>query len=135
MDTSQPLVLIADTASWVLIVSGSFFLVTGAIGLLRMPDVYTRMHAVSVMETLGATLLVLGLLIQAGPTLIAVKLLFVLALLFFFSPVASHALAQAALHAGIEPILNQDRTGRSIPDAPAVEQSTGGKSADKRGGN
>lgn len=125
--------MIATAASWVLIVSGSFFLVTGAVGLIRMPDVYTRMHAVSVMETLGATLLILGLMVQAGPTLVALKLLFVLALLFFFSPVASHALAQAALHAGIEPILAEDRSTRDVPpapakDAPVTAAPEGGKS-------
>ena len=97
--------MIADAISWGLIVLGSFFLVTGALGMLRMPDVYTRMHAASVIDTLGATLLILGLVIQAGLTLVALKLLFVLALMFFFGPVASHALAQAALHATSNPSL------------------------------
>jgi len=53
--------VIADAISWVLIALGSFFLVSGAIGLIRMPDVYTRMHAASVIDTLGAMLLILGL--------------------------------------------------------------------------
>lgn len=111
--------MIADTISWGLIVLGSFFLVTGALGMLRMPDVYTRMHAASVIDTLGATLLILGLVIQAGLTLVALKLLFVLALLFFFGPVASHALAQAALHANVKPILAEDRRGRDLNSGPA----------------
>ncbi len=109
--------IIANAASWILIVLGSFFLVAGALGMLRMPDVYTRMHAASVIDTLGATFLILGFAIQAGFTLIAFKLFVVLALLFFFGPVASHALAQAALHAGVEPILNEDRRTRDLPDA------------------
>ncbi len=107
--------VIADAISWVLIALGSFFLVSGAIGLIRMPDVYTRMHAASVIDTLGAMLLILGLVFQSGFSLLALKLLFVIALLFFFGPVASHALAQAALHAGIEPLLAEDRRDRPLP--------------------
>ena len=107
--------VIADAISWILIALGSFFLVSGAIGLIRMPDVYTRMHAASVIDTLGAMLLILGFVFQAGFSLLALKLLFVIALLFFFGPVASHAMAQAALHAGIEPLLAEDRRGRKVP--------------------
>lgn len=104
--------LLVDLLSWGFILSGSFFVLVGAIGLLRMPDLYTRMHAASVMETLGAGLLITGLMIQAGPTLITLKLLFLLALFFFAGPVASHALAQAALHGGVEPVLHEDRRDR-----------------------
>ncbi len=113
--------VIADAISWVLIALGSFFLVSGAIGLIRMPDVYTRMHAASVIDTLGAMLLILGLVFQAGFSLLALKLFFVIALLFFFGPVASHALAQAALHAGIEPLLAEDRRGRDVPGGDEPE--------------
>lgn len=117
--------MIADVASWCLIVLGCFFLVSGALGMLRMPDVYTRMHAASVIDTLGATLLIFGLIIQAGPTLIALKLVFVLALFFFFSPVASHALAQAALHAEVKPILAEDRRDRELPEGPPTGKGRG----------
>jgi multicomponent Na+:H+ antiporter subunit G len=103
---------IIDIASWVLILAGSFFTLVGAIGLVRMPDVFTRMHAASVTDTLGAGLLVVGLMLQAGFTLITLKLLFILALFFFVGPVVTHALAQAALHVGVEPILHEDRRGR-----------------------
>jgi multicomponent Na+:H+ antiporter subunit G len=98
--------------SWVFILAGSFFTVVGAIGLVRMPDVYTRMHAASVTDTLGAGFLLAGLMVQAGLGLITLKLLFILALFFFIGPVATHAIAQAALHAGIIPQLTEDRTGR-----------------------
>lgn len=91
---------------------GAAFVLIGAVGMLRMPDVYTRMHAASVIDTLGAGLLIVGLMMQAGPSLVALKLLFILALLFFFGPVATHALAQAALQSGIAPKLDQDRRGR-----------------------
>jgi multicomponent Na+:H+ antiporter subunit G len=104
--------LMLDIVSWMLILAGSFFTVVGAIGLVRMPDVYTRMHAASVTDTLGAGLLLTGLMIQAGLGLVTLKLLFILILFFFMGPVATHALAQAALHAGVKPQLSEDRTHR-----------------------
>jgi multicomponent Na+:H+ antiporter subunit G len=103
---------LANLVSWVLILAGSFFTVVGAIGLLRMPDVYTRMHAASVTDTLGAGFLLAGLMVQAGVGLVTLKLLFILTLFFFLGPVATHAVARAALHAGISPHLAEDRTGR-----------------------
>lgn len=104
--------VVVDLLSWAAILSGSFFVLVGAIGLVRMPDLYTRMHAASVMETLGAGLLIAGLMLQAGLSLVTLKLLFLLALFFFAGPVASHALAQAALHEGVKPLLTGDRRGR-----------------------
>ncbi len=73
---------------------------------MRMPDFYTRMHAASVTETLGAGLILLGLILQAGFTLVAVKLLMVGLLIFFTSPTATHALAQRRhACAALEPLL------------------------------
>ena len=99
--------------SYVLIVAGAFFIVVGAIGLVRMPDVFTRMHATSVTETAGAGLLIAGLMLQAGAVaVLTLKLFFVLAVFFLTAPVATHALAQAALQAGIEPLLQHDHRDR-----------------------
>jgi len=109
--------LITDILSWVLIVLGSFFVVVGALGLLRMPDVFTRMHSASLIDTLGAAFLAIGFMLQAGFTLTTAKLLFVLILFFFTSPVATHALAQAALAAGVRPKLSEDRRERKLPKA------------------
>ncbi len=97
--------LLLDIASWSLIVIGSAFCVIGATGLLRMPDFFTRMHAASVVDTLGAAFILLGLILQAGFSLVAVKLLAIGVLLFFTSPVSTHALARAALARGVEPVL------------------------------
>lgn len=94
-----------DILSAFFLASGGFFCLVGGIGLLRMPDFYTRMHAASVTETLGAGLMLLGLMLQAGLTLVAVKLAMVGLLIFFASPTASHALARAALLRGLAPIL------------------------------
>jgi multicomponent Na+:H+ antiporter subunit G len=99
------LTFLVDIGSWVLILLGSFFTVVGGIGLVRMPEFYTRMHAASVIETLGAGLLLLGMMLQAGLTLISVKLLIIGVLLFFTSPTATHALARAAHLRGVEPKL------------------------------
>jgi len=101
-----------DAASWLLLGAGGFFCVVGALGLLRMPDFYTRMHAASVTDTLGAGFLLAGLALQAGFTLVTVKLAFVGLLIFFASPTATHALAKAALTRGLEPQLGRTEAGR-----------------------
>lgn len=110
--------MLVDFASGACLLAGSFFVLVGAIGLVRMPDVFTRMHAASVTDTAGAGLICFGLMIQAGPTLISAKLVFILALMFFTGPVVTHALAQAAIHAGIKPELAEDRRKR-LEDAEA----------------
>lgn len=94
-----------DAISWVCLVAGGLFCIVGALGLVRMPDFYTRMHAASVIETLGAGFILLGLLLQAGFSLVAVKLLFIGVLIFFASPTATHALARAAMVRGLQPLL------------------------------
>jgi multicomponent Na+:H+ antiporter subunit G len=100
--------IILDVLSFVLIGIGSFSLIIGAVGVLRLPDVYTRMHAASITDTLGAGTIILGLIIQAGLTLVAGKLFLILIFLFFTSPASSFALAHAALSSGVKPILNAD---------------------------
>ena len=104
--------LLVDLLSWGFILAGSAFVIVGAVGLVRMPDLYTRMHAASVTDTLGAGLLIIGLMLQAGLSLVTLKLVFLLALFFFTGPVATHALAQAALHQGVAPMLHEDRRRR-----------------------
>lgn len=96
---------LVEVASWASLLAGGFFCIAGAIGVVRMPDFYTRMHAASVIDTLGAAFILLGLALQAGPTLIAAKLGMIALLLFFASPAASHALARAAMVRGLRPLL------------------------------
>ncbi|MEZ0304905.1 MAG: monovalent cation/H(+) antiporter subunit G [Hyphomicrobiaceae bacterium] len=114
--------LLRDGASWALILSGGFFTIVGAVGLVRMPDIYTRMHAASVTDTLGAGLLLIGFMLQAGLSLVSLKLAFLLLLLFFVSPVATHAVANAALHYGIRPKLSEDRRRRLDTDRAGAHQ-------------
>ena len=88
--------------------------ITGAIGLVRFPDLYTRMHAVGVTDTGGAGLMLVGLMLQAGLTLVTVKLVLILWFLLFTGPVASHALAKAALHGKLEPLVDEEGEGASF---------------------
>jgi multicomponent Na+:H+ antiporter subunit G len=88
-------------ASMLLLAAGGFFCIVGAVGLLRMPDFYTRAHAASVIETLGAGLIILGLMLQAGWTLASAKLAILGLLILFASPTATHALAKAAHVSGV----------------------------------
>lgn len=92
-----------DAASWFCLAAGAVFSVIGGIGLLRLPDVFARMHGAGIADTMGAGLVLLGLTFQAGWTLTTVKLVMILLFLLVTSPTSSHALARAALHRGVEP--------------------------------
>ena len=95
---------VLDILSWILLVLGGLAVLIGGIGALRMPDLYTRMHAASVTDSLGAILVILGLMLQAGLSLAAFKLAAILLFLLLTSPTSSNALASAALLAGKRPI-------------------------------
>ncbi len=95
--------VVLDTASWILLTLGGFFVLIGGIGALRMPDLYTRMHAASVTDSIAPMLVIAGLLLQSGFTLPSVKLLAILLFLLLTGPTASNALASAALLSGKKP--------------------------------
>jgi len=95
--------MVLDSLSWVFILAGVFFIVTGAIGVVRMPDVYCRLHAAGMTDTMGAGMILVGMCFQAGFTLITVRLLMIWAFLLVTSPVGTHALARAALSGGVTP--------------------------------
>jgi multicomponent Na+:H+ antiporter subunit G len=104
--------LVVDIVSWALLLAGGAFCIIGMIGLHRMPDLYTRMHAASVTESLGAILMTLGMVVQAGFTLLALKLIVILLLILLVGPAVTHALAKAALARGLTPVL-ADKGGES----------------------
>ncbi len=91
----------------VLILAGLFFLVVAAIGMLRLPDVFTRSHALSLTDSLGAFLVLAGLAIYQGFSLNLLKILVVLALLYLLNPVISHATIRAALRSGLKPWVRE----------------------------
>ena len=97
-----------------LTVIGGLFMVVGALGLVRMPDVFTRLHASSVIDTVGAGFILLGLIVLAGFSLVSVKLVILIVAFGLTGPVASHAVARAALYAGIKP-LGEDLTKTELP--------------------
>ena len=107
--------MLPDIISWILLSAGGFFVLVGGIGALRMPNLYTRMHAASVTDTMGAVLVLGGIMVQAGLSLATIKLAAILLFLLITSPTASYALAHSALLAGIKPDAGHaaDQEGRA----------------------
>ena len=103
-----------DLLSAVLVIGGGFFLIVGGIGLVRLPDLFTRLHAAGVGDTLGVGLFVLGFMFLADLGSVTLKLALVLLFLLLTGPVATHALAKAALHGGLRPIAPE----LGAPDSP-----------------
>lgn len=97
-----------DWLSGLLVLVGAGFGVIGAIGVLRFPDLFTRMHAAGVTDTLCALLILAGLALKAGFTLALAKLFLILVFLWFTTPTATHALAKAAMHGGEKPVLDDE---------------------------
>lgn len=90
-----------DVASWVLISLGAAFSIVGGIGLIRLPDFYSRTHAGGLTDTMGATFLLLGLAIQSPHWNVAFKLGLIVLLLYVSSPTSTHALVKAAFSRGL----------------------------------
>ena len=99
--------LVLEVLSWACLLGGAMFLLVGAIGLLRFPDFYTRLHAVSVCDTMGAGLVLVGLMLQGGLSLVTVKLLLMFYFMMFTGPTAVHALAEAALQGKLKPVVEK----------------------------
>ncbi len=92
--------------SWIFLLLGSFFAVSGGVGILRFPDFFSRLHPAGVTDTLGATLILIGLTFQAGFNLTSVKLIMILGFLLLTNPTATHALAKSALHGNQKPLTH-----------------------------
>lgn len=104
---------IVEIISWISILGGALLGVAGGIGIHRFPDFYSRLHAVGITDTLCAALFLFGLGLQAGLSLVSFKLFLIFVFLFFTSPTASHALANAARHGGLKPRLDDGQGGAS----------------------
>jgi multicomponent Na+:H+ antiporter subunit G len=87
--------------SWALILGGSFFVLVGGIGVLRMPDLYTRVHSASVTEILGPFMVLAGMIVQSGLSLTSGKLLAIMLFLMLTSPTGAYALTNAAQLSGL----------------------------------
>ncbi len=123
-----------DVATAVLVVAGLFFMLTGAVGVIRFPDVFTRQHAAGMTDTAGAGLILLGLMFQGGLPVV-VRLVMILVFLVFTSPIATHSVCRAALHAGVRPIEYDRATGKlrrpgATPSTPASAGGAAGSVGD-----
>jgi multicomponent Na+:H+ antiporter subunit G len=104
---------VLDIVSWAAIVGGSIFALVAGIGLLRLPDFFSRVHATGIQDTLATGLIIFGLLLQTDDWLVAVKLVLVFIFVLITGPTATHALARAALHAGFKPPLDSEAKSSS----------------------
>jgi len=98
---------VCNLLTFLCLLGGAIFLVIGAVGLVRLPDFFTRLHAGGVTETMGVGLILLGLVFQAGWSLALPKVLMILCFLIATSPTACHALAQAAIIDGVKPLTHE----------------------------
>ena len=95
------LALALDSLSWLMLTAGGIFVLIGGIGALRMPDLFTRMHASSLTDSLGPMLILGGLALQTGWSLETLKVLAILIFMLITGPTATYALSNAALMAGM----------------------------------
>ncbi len=100
--------IILNIVSWAFIISGGIFCLIGGLGLVRLPDMFARMHGASLIDTMGIGLILIGLMFQAGLTLITGKLLLILVFVFFTSPTSTYALARAAINGGLVAEVEDD---------------------------
>lgn len=99
---------ITAVLTWFFVVAGSLFLLVGGIGILRLPDFYSRIHPAGITDTMGAWLLLVGLMFASEAWLVTVKLVMLLLFLAVTSPLSGHALAKAAYMRGLKPLLGRD---------------------------
>ncbi|MGB0682912.1 MAG: monovalent cation/H(+) antiporter subunit G [Magnetovibrionaceae bacterium] len=112
---------ILDLASWVLLMAGCLLCIIGAIGILRLPDVFSRLHGAGIIDTLGVMMVMAGLLLQAPSWIVAVKLVLVFVFIFFTSPTTTHALSRATLNSGQLPLIGNGNDKRAALKAQEFE--------------
>ena len=116
--------LVRDIIAGGLFGLGGFFVVLGAIGLLRFPDFYTRVHAAGVTDTLGAELILLGMAVQSDSWWLVAKLALIALFLLFTGPVGTHALTHAAWVGGLNPLCGRELKHEDL--APDEDRPEGG---------
>ena len=88
--------MLVTIIGWILLVLGSLFCLIGAIGLMRLPEFFSRVHAAGIIDSLGTILILLGLITQTQDITVIIKLVLILLFMMITGPVAVHALARAA---------------------------------------
>lgn len=101
--------ILLDIVTFICLVVGVISMLIGSYGLLKLPDMFSRMHAAGMVDTLGLGLIMVGLIFQAGFSLISFKLLLIVVIIINTGPAVTHALAQAALSSGMKPVLHDDQ--------------------------
>lgn len=113
----EALAIAADVASWLCFLAGGAFLLIGATGLIRLPDFWSRLHAAGIIDTMGAELILVGMMFQAGLTQVTVKLVLIGLFLFVTSPTSTHALANAVWVAGLMPLgMKKNESDQVMPE-------------------
>ncbi len=100
-----------------LCLAGALLAIIGTVGVLRFPDFYTRLHAASITDTGAATTLLIGMALLAPSWLIVFKLAAIWLFLFLTGPTGSHAVANAAHTAGLQPVIGRQRNGDTEEEA------------------
>ncbi|MEM7480548.1 MAG: monovalent cation/H(+) antiporter subunit G [Acidobacteriota bacterium] len=121
--------LVLDVLTGLFLVSGAAFVAIGGIGLIRLPDFFSRTHGGGITDTMGAGLVLIGLMFQSGISLVTIKLAIILFFLLVTSPTSCHALSKAALAEGLVPEVieksprDEDDEGRNAPpeDPPSTQ--------------
>lgn len=106
---------VSGMAGSAMILLGCLFVLVGGLGLLRLGDFYARLHAGSIVDTLGAGLVLGGLMLHGGWSLASVKLGLILAFLLLATPTAAHALAGAAHVMGVRPQADESSPSEGGP--------------------
>jgi multicomponent Na+:H+ antiporter subunit G len=110
--------LIFEILSGAMVIIGVFLFVSGTLGLIRLPDFYSRMHATGKCDTLGALLALAGLAIYNGFNLVSLKIIFIVVFIFVANPTATHAIGRAALVNGVQPWTKESKpdSSRGAPE-------------------
>lgn len=95
--------------TWSFLILGSLIVLIGGIGVLRLPDLFSRMHGAGLTDTLGAGFILVGLMFESGFSAPTIRLVFILLFVWYTGPLASYALAKAALASGVRPLLGKER--------------------------
>lgn len=111
--------LIIEWISGFFLLAGGFLCITGGVGLLRLPDFFSRVHAAGVTETLATPLLLFGLILQMELSLDTIKILMIMVLVLATNPTATHAMAKATLHGGLRPLVKENDNKNEQGEVPS----------------
>ena len=108
-----------DVVTAISFAAGSIFILIGAIGIVRLPDFWSRLHAAGVIDTAGAELILFGMMFQTGWDIATIKLILIAFFIFITSPTATHAVSNAAFVAGLRPLdMKKDETEETLGKKP-----------------